>query len=190
MTPKHKKSLPNARQQGGAFGAAPKGAALRAAPFGVLVVFHLVRISYVLASFPEPVLARFSTKFADSENSLPQGASLKSLPEASQPTCRIRHGSTFQHILMVSMVVQYLLPLTGGIGYLIHLQEVILEIWVTASNEYTVYPFFKQTYCKCIFKVGRYTSSFITRLLIGAERLQPNRADTESFHRKSAPINY
>ena len=60
-----------------------KGAALRAAPFGVLVVFHLVRISYVLASFPEPVLARFSTKFADSENSLPQGASSKSLPEAS-----------------------------------------------------------------------------------------------------------
>ena len=59
-----------------------RGAALRAAPFGVLVVFHLVRISYVLASFPEPVLARFSTKFADSENSLPQGA-LKSLPEAS-----------------------------------------------------------------------------------------------------------
>ena len=44
-----------------------------------LVVFHLVRISYVLASFPEPVLARFSTKFADSENSLPQGAFLKGL---------------------------------------------------------------------------------------------------------------
>ena len=59
MMPKHRKSLPNGRQQGGAFGAAPKGAALRAAPFGVLVVFHLVRISYVLASFPEPVLARF-----------------------------------------------------------------------------------------------------------------------------------
>ena len=65
MMPKHRKSLPNGRQQGGAFGAAPKGAALRAAPFGVLVVFHLVRISYVLASFPEPVLARFLTKFAD-----------------------------------------------------------------------------------------------------------------------------
>ena len=83
MMPKHRKSLPNGRQQGGAFGAAPKGAALRAAPFGVLVVFHLVRISYVLASFPEPVLARFSTKFADSENSLPQGACLKSLPATS-----------------------------------------------------------------------------------------------------------
>ena len=79
MMQKHRKSLPNGRQQGGAFGAAPKGAALRAAPFGVLVVFHLVRISYVLASFPEPVLARFSTKFADSENSLPQGAFLKGL---------------------------------------------------------------------------------------------------------------
>ena len=60
-----------------------RGTALRAAPFGVLVVFHLVRISYVLASFPEPVLVRFSTKCADSANSLPQGASLKSLPEAS-----------------------------------------------------------------------------------------------------------
>ena len=87
MTPKHRKSLPNGRQQGGAFGDAPKGVALRAAPFGVLVVFHLVRISYVLASFPEPVLVRFSTKFADSENSLPQGAFLKGLP-----------GFGYQHI--------------------------------------------------------------------------------------------
>ena len=68
------KAAPSAPPQGG-------GASRR--PLGVLVVFHLVRISYVLASFPEPVLARFSTKFADSENSLPQGASLKSLPEAS-----------------------------------------------------------------------------------------------------------
>ena len=74
MGPKHWKSLPNRRQQGGAFGAAP---------FGVLVVVHLVRISYVLASFPEPVLARVSTKSADSENSLPQGACLKSLPATS-----------------------------------------------------------------------------------------------------------
>ena len=65
-------SLPNGRQQRGAFGAAHKGVALRAAPFGVLVVFHLVRISYVLVSFPETVLVRFSIKFADSENSLPQ----------------------------------------------------------------------------------------------------------------------
>ena len=83
MMPKHRESLSNGRQQGGAFGAAPKGAALRAAPFGVLVVFHLVRISYVLVSFPDPFLARFSTKFTDSKNSFPQGASLKSLPEAS-----------------------------------------------------------------------------------------------------------
>ena len=42
MMPKHRKSLPNGRQQGGAFGAAPKGVALRAAPFGALVVFYLV----------------------------------------------------------------------------------------------------------------------------------------------------
>ena len=77
MMPKHRKSLPNGRQQGGAFGAAPKGAALRAAPFGVLVVFHLVRISYVLASFPEPVLGRFLTKFVDSENSLTDSASFR-----------------------------------------------------------------------------------------------------------------
>ena len=42
MRPKHRKSLPNGRQQGGAFGAAP---------FGVLVVFHLVKISYVSAFF-------------------------------------------------------------------------------------------------------------------------------------------
>ena len=48
-------------------------------PFGVLVVFHLVRISYVLASFLEPVLVRFSTKFGDLENSLPHGACLKGL---------------------------------------------------------------------------------------------------------------
>ena len=38
---------------------------------------------YAFAAFPDPVLARFSTKFAGSENSLPQGAFLKSLPEAS-----------------------------------------------------------------------------------------------------------
>ena len=78
MKPKHRKSLPNGRQQGGAF--------------GVLVVFHLVRISYVLASFPEPILVRFSTKFADSENSLPQGAFLKSLLEASYAGYRPRNS--------------------------------------------------------------------------------------------------
>ena len=48
--------------------APPKGAALRAAPLGVLVLFHLVRISYVSASLPEPILARFSSKFAGSVN--------------------------------------------------------------------------------------------------------------------------
>ena len=56
------------------------GAALLAASLG-FVVFHLVRISYVFASFLEPVLVRFSTKFADSENSLPQGACLKGFRE-------------------------------------------------------------------------------------------------------------
>ena len=71
MMPKHRKSLPNGRQQ------EPQRGRRRRRR---LVVFHLVRISYVLASFPEPVLARFSTKFADSENSLPQGAFLKGLP--------------------------------------------------------------------------------------------------------------
>ena len=54
------KAAPSAPPQGG-------GASRR--PLGVLVVFHLVRISYVFASFPEPVLARFLTKFADSESS-------------------------------------------------------------------------------------------------------------------------
>ena len=68
MMPKHRKSLPNGRQQGGAFGADPKGAALRAALFGFLVVFHLAMVSYVLASFPEPVLVQFSKKIADSNN--------------------------------------------------------------------------------------------------------------------------
>ena len=61
--------LTNGRQQGGAFGAAPKGAALHAAPLGVLVVFHLVRISYVFPSFPEPLLACGLCEFADSESS-------------------------------------------------------------------------------------------------------------------------
>ena len=37
-------------------------------PLGVLVVFHLVRISYVFNPFSDPVLARFLTKFADSVN--------------------------------------------------------------------------------------------------------------------------
>ena len=69
------KAAPSAPPQGG-------GASRR--PLGVLVVFHLVRISYVFASFPEPVLARFSTKFADSENSLPQGACLKGLVAGSE----------------------------------------------------------------------------------------------------------
>ena len=40
----------------------PKGAALRAAPLGS-VVFDLVRISYVLASFPVPILDRFWLNF-------------------------------------------------------------------------------------------------------------------------------
>ena len=70
--------------------APPKGAVLRAALLG-FVVFHLVRISYVLALFLEPVLARFSKKFADSENSLPQGAFLKSLPGFDTHVSRLIH---------------------------------------------------------------------------------------------------
>ena len=53
MRPKHKKSLPNGRQQGGAFGA-PQGGGASRRPLGVLVVFHLVRISYVFGPFPGP----------------------------------------------------------------------------------------------------------------------------------------
>ena len=64
------KAVPSALAQGG-------GAARR--PLVVLVVFHLARISYVLTPFPEPVLVRYPRKFADSENSLPQGAFLKGL---------------------------------------------------------------------------------------------------------------
>ena len=44
IKPKHRNSLPNRRQQGGAFGAAPLG----------FVVFHLVRISYVFGAFLGP----------------------------------------------------------------------------------------------------------------------------------------
>ena len=57
----------------------PKGAAPKAPP----CCLPFGKDFLCFASFPEPVLARFSTKFADSENSLPQGAFLKSLPEAS-----------------------------------------------------------------------------------------------------------
>ena len=51
--PKHRKSLPNGRQQN------PRGVARSAAPWGRrrrrrLVVFHLVRISYVLNGFSGP----------------------------------------------------------------------------------------------------------------------------------------
>ena len=68
------KAAPSAPPQGG-------GASRR--PLGVLVVLHLVRISYVLASFPEPVLARFLSKFADSESLVSQGACLKGLVAGS-----------------------------------------------------------------------------------------------------------
>ena len=64
IRPKHRKSLPNGRQQ-----APPQGGDASRRPLGVLVVFHLVRISYAFASFLEPVLVRFLTKFADSESS-------------------------------------------------------------------------------------------------------------------------
>ena len=50
--------------------APPQGGGALRRPLGVLVVFHLVRISYVFASFPEPILARFLTTFDDCENYL------------------------------------------------------------------------------------------------------------------------
>ena len=60
---KHRKSSPNGRQQ-------PKGAARSAAPLGRrrrrrLVVFHLVRISYVclISGWPRFVPVRFSMRF-------------------------------------------------------------------------------------------------------------------------------
>ena len=52
-------------------------------PPGFLVGLHLVRISYVLASFPEPVLARFFSKFANSDSLVSQGACLKGLVAGS-----------------------------------------------------------------------------------------------------------
>ena len=91
---KRRKSLSNGRQQ-----EPQRGWREAQPPLGWrrrrrLVVFHLVRISYVLASFPEPVLGRFSTKFADSENSLPQGAFLKGLPGFGQLPARLVHDGS------------------------------------------------------------------------------------------------
>ena len=64
MRPKHRKSLPNGRQQESQRGRREAPPLLRRR----LVVFHLVRIPDVWASFPEPVLVRFLTKLADSES--------------------------------------------------------------------------------------------------------------------------
>ena len=60
---KHRKSLPNGRRQ-----EPPRGRRRRRR----LVVFHLVRISYVSASLPKPILVRFSSKLAGSVN-FPRG---------------------------------------------------------------------------------------------------------------------
>ena len=68
------KAAPSAPPQGG-------GASRR--PLGFLVVFHLVRISYVFGPFSEPVLVRFLTKFVDSMNFLSQGACSRGLVAAS-----------------------------------------------------------------------------------------------------------
>ena len=54
---KHRKSLPNRRQQG-APSAPPKGAALRAAPLGSCCLLF-GKDFLCFASFPEPILGRF-----------------------------------------------------------------------------------------------------------------------------------
>ena len=79
----------------------PKGAARSAAPLGrrrrrCLVVFHLVRISYVSASLPEPILARFSSKLAGSIN-FPRG-----LPKRSENLHLTRTKSIPKHASDVS----------------------------------------------------------------------------------------
>ena len=106
MHRKHRKSLPNGRQQGGAFGATPRARRFACAsrrPLGVLVVFHLVRISYVFASFPEPVLARFLSKFADSESLVSQGACLKGLVAGSYRGWR-GHCTGLRKLKMLSLI--------------------------------------------------------------------------------------
>ena len=64
---KHRKSLPNRRQQG-APSAPPKGAALRAAPLG-FVVCHLVRISYVSGAFSGALLGLHGPETRRTKNS-------------------------------------------------------------------------------------------------------------------------
>ena len=71
------KALPIRRRQFGAFGATPKG---------LLAVFHLLRISNVFASFPEPVLVRFLTESSDSNSSPPDS---ETLPVALLPGYRL-----------------------------------------------------------------------------------------------------
>ena len=51
--PKTSGILPNGRQQGGAFGAAPRERRFAPPPWG-FGAFHLVRISYVFGAFPGP----------------------------------------------------------------------------------------------------------------------------------------
>ena len=59
MKQKHRKSLPNGRQQNPRWRRAKRAAPLGQRRRRRLVVFHLVRISCVFASFPEPILGRF-----------------------------------------------------------------------------------------------------------------------------------
>ena len=106
MMQNNKESLPNGRQQ-----EPPRGRREAPSPREQrrsrrLVVFHLVRISYVFAAFPEPVLAGFLAEFADSKSfpsnsdSFPadsensQGASKKGLfPGPKKCTFETSRGS-------------------------------------------------------------------------------------------------
>ena len=63
--------------------APPQGGGDSRRPLGVLVAFHLVRISYAFGQFSEPVLARFLTEFDDSVDFLSQGACSRGLVAAS-----------------------------------------------------------------------------------------------------------
>ena len=87
----------------------PKGAARSAAPLGRrrrrrLVVFHLVRISYVFALFPEPVLARFLTEFADSE-SFPADSDSFPADSESFPRGLVSQGACSEKGLFVLLII-------------------------------------------------------------------------------------
>ena len=113
IMPKHRRSLPNGRQQ------EPKGAARSAASLWRrrrrrLFVFHLVRISYAFGSFSEPVLARFLSKVRKSGLSAPrpnerqQGVAFRAAPRgrrfAPPPwgSCCLPFGKDFLCLRIIS----------------------------------------------------------------------------------------